>query len=133
MRQGAALADVLAGDPDVLAVEAGRAVVAPTGPWRVADLRLVAGEPVVETESGTRDVDVTDADLGIDRRVGGAGEVVLTDQGERHHTPAGRGRGDGRVGEVVVLEGEGAAHHKLGTGRVHDEPLDPGLGSHRRR
>ena len=71
-------------------------------------------------------MDVTDAGLGIDRRVGGTGEVVLADQGERHHTPAGRGRGDGRVGHIVVLQGEGAGLGELGNGRVHDEPRDPG-------
>src|SRR4051794_27514842 len=57
--QGAGLADVLAGDPDVLPVDGRGAVVAPAGPGgarRVAE-PLVFREAVLGTHAGLRDED----------------------------------------------------------------------------
>src|SRR5258707_8101048 len=43
----AGLGDVLAGDPDRVAIDCGRPVVTPAGARRVANLRLVAREAIV--------------------------------------------------------------------------------------
>src|SRR5580765_3690657 len=70
----ARLGDVLARDPDRVPDHGCRAVIAPAGAWRVADLRLVAREAVVLHGScATRnDVPGTDACVRVDRRVGSA-------------------------------------------------------------
>src|SRR2546421_7707456 len=58
--QGAGLADVLAGGPDVLAVDGGGAVVAPAWPGRGVE-RLVAGEPVLGSGAGLGEGDAARA------------------------------------------------------------------------
>ena len=70
----AGVGDVLAGDPDRVAVDGGGAVVAPAGARRVADLRLVAREAVVlrGALAAGDDVPGADADVRVDRRVGRA-------------------------------------------------------------
>ena len=88
----AGVGDVLAGDPDRVAVHGSRAVVTPAGARRVADLRLVAGEAVVlgGALSAGDDVPRADADDRIDRRVGGARVEAVAGGGERHHAAPAR-------------------------------------------
>src|SRR5204863_9281590 len=69
----AGAADVLAGDPDRVAVHGGSAVVAPPRADRVREPRLlVAGEPVVRgcSRATGHDVPRADAGVSVDRRVG---------------------------------------------------------------
>src|SRR5207237_4640104 len=72
---GAGVRDVLTGDPDRVAVHGRRAVVAPASPRRIANLSLVACEPVFLCGSlaAIDDAPFADTDHGVDRRVGCAG------------------------------------------------------------
>src|SRR6185295_4209525 len=88
--QGAGLADVLAGDPDVLAVDGGCAVVAPAGSGgarRVAE-RLVLRGAVLRAEAGPGDEDGAGSGAAIEGGVRGGREEAVADQGEGHHAPA---------------------------------------------
>src|SRR6185437_15968393 len=98
----AGVCDVLARDPHVVAVHRGGAVVAPTGPRRVADLGLVAAEAVIRGLSGPTGHDRPRADTGqrVDRGVRGARVGGITGVGEGHHPTPARCDPDRRVGEV---------------------------------
>src|SRR6266536_2006568 len=129
----AGLPDVLGGDPERVAVGRGRAVVAPAGPRRVADERLVAGEPVRRAEALRGDVDRSDTGARVEARVGGARVVAGADQREGDHAVAVGGDPDRRVGQVVVgdadvaLLGDRAAHARPRHVRPDDEELHPGF------
>src|SRR6266540_1764256 len=91
--EGAGLRDVLGGDPDVVAVDRGRAVVAPACPRRVADERLVAGEPVRRPEALAGDLDRAGAVVAVQA---GRGDL----RGHHVERDAGLGRAadaDGRA------------------------------------
>src|SRR5947207_12356742 len=71
----ARVTDVLAGDPDGVAVHRSSAVVTPARPDRIGEpLLFVAGEPVVGSGAFTtrNETPVTDACLRVDRRIRGA-------------------------------------------------------------
>lgn len=85
--EGAALVDVFVRDPDRVAAGHGGAVVTPAGPRRVADERLVAGEPVGHALALGRDPDRSRTRLEVQAGVGRARIVVGADQGERDDGP----------------------------------------------
>src|SRR4029077_7515131 len=122
------VSDVLTRDPDRVPDHCGRAVVTPAGPWRVADLRLVAREAVVLHGSfATRnDVPGTDACVRIDRRVRRARVHSVTRGGERDDPTTARRDADRRVGEVLPGRTEVAVQHDLACVRVHDVPREAG-------
>src|SRR6266498_4115574 len=132
--EGAGLRDVLGGDPDVVAVDRGRAVGAPACPRRVADERLVAGEPVRRPEALAGDLDRAGAVVGVQARERGGRVVVRADKGEGDHSPPARGHPDVRVGQVVACHAELAllddAAVQAGRGdlRGHHVERDAGLG-----
>ena len=69
--------DVLARGPDRVPVDRGGAVVAPTRPWRVSDLGLVACESVVGRGPGGDHVHIADPRVRVNCRVCGARVVVV--------------------------------------------------------
>src|SRR5205823_5589411 len=117
------MADVLAGDPDRVAIDCSRTVVAPPGANRVREpLLLVAGEAVVRgcTLSAGDGVPVTDTGARVDPRVGGARVLRVAGCSERHDTaPTGRDP-DCRIGEVVAGRSEVARRDEPARVRVHD-------------
>src|SRR6266542_4060966 len=123
----------LGGDPDVVAVDRGRAVVAPACPRRVADERLVAGEPVRRPEALAGDLDRAGAVVGVQARERGGRVVVRADKGEGDHSPPARGHPDVRVGQVVACHAElallddAAVQAGRGALRSHHVERDAGL------
>src|SRR6266404_3107958 len=111
----AGLGDVLAGDPDRVAVHGGRPVVTPAGAWRVADLRLVAREAIVlrGTGSARDDAPWTDAGDRVDRRDGSARVEGVAGRSEGHHASPARGDPDRGIREVVPGRPEVALHGDL--------------------
>src|SRR5437763_1560807 len=92
--------DVLAGDPDRVPVDGCRAVVAPAGPRRVADLRLVAREAVGRRRTDGDVVPRGGADDAVDRRVRGTRIRRVAGVGEGHDASSARGDADRRIREV---------------------------------
>src|SRR6266511_1325756 len=116
----AGVGDVLAGDPDRVAVHGCGAVVAPAGPRRVAaDLLLVAREAVVHRESGGGVVPRSDARDRVDRRVCGTRVRGVAGVRERGHTDRG-------IREVVIGGAEVTLQRDLADVRIEDVPRDAG-------
>src|SRR4051812_4196492 len=97
----AALRDVLGREPDGVAVDRGRSIVAPARA-PTEDVRVL-GEAVLQTRPGLHDVDIARADLRIERDVSDAGEVGVAGQGEGDHPAAALGRGGGREEQTGTI------------------------------
>src|SRR5262249_58275769 len=105
-----------AGDPDRVAIDRRRAVVAPARADRVREpLLLVAGESIVRgSAEATGDVvPGADADDRVDRRVRGARVRGVTRVGERHHAAAAGGDPASRVPGGVAERAAGAPEDEL--------------------
>src|SRR5947207_1214225 len=118
----------LAGDPDRVAVNGSRAVVAPARSDRIGKpLLLVAGETVV-TRSSTRrdDVRVADAERPIYGRIRRTRIRRGVCVRERHYATASCGDANRRICEGSAGNAVGALHDELAVGRIQDVPRDPG-------
>src|SRR5690348_2333643 len=125
----AGVGDVLAGDPDRVAIDRRGAVVAPARTDGVREvLLLVAREPIVcgSAEATGNVVPGADAGERVDRRVRRARVGGVTRVGEGHHAATAGGDADRRIREVVAGRAEVAGEDDLGRGRVHDVPRDAG-------
>src|SRR5439155_27029908 len=84
-------------------VDAGRAVVTPSGTRRVdAEGGAIVGEAVVRPRTNLRHMDGPDASLGVKWGVGGAGVVVGADQRESHYSESVLVDRDGGIAEVCI-------------------------------
>src|SRR5438093_1284052 len=125
----ARVGDVLAGDPDRVAVHGRGAVVAPARAKGVGEtLLFVAGEAVVRgCAEATCDIaPLADACERVDRSVRGARIRGVTRIGERDHAATTRSHTDCRIGEVVPSSAEVTGHDELPRARVHDVPGNTG-------
>src|SRR5262249_16946912 len=81
----------------------------------------------------SRDVDVARADRGIHAAVARTGVVIVADDREGHHTTSARRHTDGRIGQVVVgqgqrpLQGQAATCRARGYIWLDDEVLEGGF------
>ena len=125
----ARVGDVLAGDPDRVAVDGCGSVVAPASARRVADLRLVAREAVVLRGTEAAGTIVPRTDAGVARRWPrrpALGLVVSPVAGEGHHAASARRDADRRVGEVVAGRAEVALVARPSRVRIDDVLGDAG-------
>src|SRR5438128_6176261 len=127
LRERAGLTDVLRGNPDVVSVDHGGAVVAParTG-WVRSIVERIAAETVSRAKAGRGHLDRADAG-GVDRREGRARIEVAADQGKGHHAVPVWPYGDRRVGHIVLFDRQVSLVFQCRPAagrRVHNEPLD---------
>src|SRR5712692_8059760 len=129
----ASLSDVLLRDPNGTTVSHCGTVVTPAGARRAADKSYVAGETIRRTHTGFRHMNITDANLCVNRGVGGARVIVRADQGKGHHASTALSHPYRRVGQIRIGQSEVAllrntACNTRGRHRwLDDEPLDARL------
>src|SRR5438034_4604389 len=122
------MGDVLAGDPDRVAIHGCSTVVTPAGAGWVADLGLVAREAVVlrSTLATGDDAPCANASDPVERGEGRAWVQAVAGRRERHHAPAAGRHADGRIGEIVTGRAEIALQRDLVGVGIDDVPGDPG-------
>src|SRR5205814_6971842 len=99
----ASVRDVLARDPDRVAIDCGRAVVAPPrARGLAADLGSVAREAIIGRCTDCGDVDIAHTGLRVDARISGAWEGRGPDDGHGDDAAAARCDADRGVDEVLV-------------------------------
>src|SRR6266702_1163638 len=118
------MCDVLASNPDRVAIYSRRTVITPAGARRVANLRFIAGKAIVRRGSlaARNNVPGTNAYKGINRREGRAWIEGIASSGECHYTTTAPGDTNCRVGEVIASSAKIALNDDSARTRIDDEP-----------